>query len=97
MRTLIALTAAAVALVVASCGGDDEATTAPGAGAMTAKEFIDASIPAEVAAAQEAADATPACSGANTDAGSDFQVQVAIDASQAEPDRPLAEIVAGAC
>ena len=64
---------------------------------MTAGEFIDASIPDEVAAVQEAAEAAPGCSGANTDAGSDFQVQVAIDAAQADADTPLSEIVAEAC
>jgi hypothetical protein len=109
MRTLIALTSLAATLALVSCGGDDETTSAAGptgtsgaqgatAGAeMTAKEFIDASIPDEVAAVQEAAEATPQCEGANTNAGSDFQVQVAIDAAQADPDTPLAEIVAGAC
>ena len=51
---------------------------------MTASEFIDASIPDEVAAVQEAAEASPGCSNANTDAGSDFQVEVAIDAASAD-------------
>ncbi len=110
MRSLIALAAALLTLAFASCGGDDETTTSaagasgtsgaqgPTAGAeMTASEFIDASIPDEVAAVQEAAEASPGCSNANTDAGSDFQVEVAIDAASADPDTPLSEIVADAC
>ncbi len=103
MRGLICAPAVVLALGLAACGGDDETTTASGTqgaasgGEMTAGEFIDASIPDEVAAVQEAAEAAPECSGANTDAGSDFQVQVAIDAAQADADTPLSEIVAEAC
>jgi hypothetical protein len=110
MRTLILLPAVLVALVFAGCGGGDEtSTSAAGAsgtsgaqgstsgGGMTASEFIDASIPDEVAAVQDAADANPACAGTNTDAGSDFQVSVAIDVAKADPDTPLSEIVGDNC
>jgi hypothetical protein len=109
MRTPILLSAVLIAVALASCGGDDE--TSPTAGAsgasgpqgstadtgMTAREFIDASIPDEVAAVQEAAEANPACAGTNTDAGSDFQVEVAIDVTKAEPDTPISEIIADNC
>lgn len=96
-------------LGAAGCGGGDDTTSTPAPGAsgtsgpqgsgggMTAKEFLDASIPDEVAAVQDAADANPDCSATNTDAGSDFQVQVAIDSASADPNTPIAEIVANNC
>lgn len=97
-----------VALHVSGCGGDDDTTSTTAAsgtsgaqgsaaGGMTAKEFLDASIPDEVAAVQEAADANPACADVNTDAGSDFQVQVAIGATEADPGTPISELVANNC
>jgi hypothetical protein len=109
MRTLILLPVAVLALLLPGCGGGDETSTtvgasgtsgaqgSTGAGGMTAGEFIDASIPDEVAAVEEAADANPACAGTNTDAGSDFQVSVAIDVAKADPDTPISEIVADNC
>jgi hypothetical protein len=111
MRTVLALGAVLMVLGATGCGGGDDTTSTPAAGAsgtsgpqgsgsgggMTAKEFLDASIPDEVAAVQDAADANPDCSATNTDAGSDFQVQVAIDSASADPNTAIAEIVANNC
>jgi hypothetical protein len=111
MRSLIPLTAVLLALGFAGCGGGDDtsSTTAGASGAtgaqgaagssseMTASEFIDASLPDEIKAVQQAAEANPDCADANTDAGSDFQVGVAIDAASADPDTPISEIVADNC
>jgi hypothetical protein len=110
MRRLIFLLAVLLALGLGACGGDDEtASTADAAGAtgvqgptsnggeLTASEFIDASIPDEIEAVQEAAEANPDCADADTAAGSDFQVSVAIDAASADPDTPISEVVAGNC
>lgn len=111
MRSAIALPTLLVALLVAGCGGGDDSTSSTPVGAsgatgaqgssggsgMTAKQFIDASIPDEVAAVQEAADANPACAGTNTDAGSDFQVTIAIEVTKADPNTPISQIVADNC
>jgi hypothetical protein len=111
MRSAIVLPIVLVALLIAGCGGGDDSTSSTVAGptgatggqgsaggtGMTAKEFIDASIPDEVAAVQEAADANPACAGTNTDAGSDFQVTIAIEVAKADPDTPISEMVADHC
>jgi hypothetical protein len=110
MRRLIPLTAVLLTLGLAACGGDDQtsssstatpvgATGAQGAGGneMTASEFIDASIPDEIDAVTQAAEANPDCAAADTSAGSDFQVSVAIDAASADPDTPISEIVADNC
>jgi hypothetical protein len=110
MRRLILLAAVLLALGFAACGGDDEtssATTATPAGAtgtqgaaggeMTASEFIAASIPDEIDAVTQAAEANPDCGSADTSAGSDFQVAVAVDAASADPDTPISEIVADNC
>ena len=104
------LTAVLLALLLIGCGGDDETTSIPagpsgtsgaqgasGGGGMTAKELLDASIPAQVAAVQDAADADPDCSRTNTNAGSSFQVDVSIQAANSDPDTPLAQIVANNC
>jgi len=64
---------------------------------MTASEFIAASIPDEIDAVTQAAEANPDCASADTSAGSDFQVGVAIDAASADPDTPISEIVADNC
>jgi hypothetical protein len=110
MRRLIPLAAVLLALGLAACGGDDEtspsSTTTPagatgtqgtGGDEMTASEFIAASIPDEIDAVTQAAEANPDCASADTSAGSDFQVAVAIDAASADPDTPISEIVAGNC
>ena len=111
MRSAVVLPILVAALAVAGCGGGDDSTSTPSVGAsgtsgaqgstggtgMTAREFIDASIPDEVAAVQESAEANPACAGTNTDAGSDFQVTVAIEVAKADPDASIDEIVADNC
>ncbi len=108
MRRLIPLAAVLLTLGFAACGGDDESTTTAGAtgatgaqgpstAAMTASEFIEASIPDEIEAVKQAVEDNPDCDGVDTAPGGDFQVSVAIDAASAEPDTPLAEIVADNC
>jgi hypothetical protein len=110
MRRLIPLATVLLALGFAACGGDDEtsssSTTTPagatgtqgtGGGEMTASEFIAASIPDEIDAVTQAAEANPDCASADTSAGSDFQVAVAIDAASADPDTPISEVVAQNC
>ena len=109
MRRVVPLLAVLLALGLAACGGDDEtssATSTPtgatgaqsaSGGEMTASEFIEASIPDEIEAVTQAAEANPDCAGADTAGVSDFQVSVAIDAASAEPDTPISEIVADNC
>jgi hypothetical protein len=111
MRSAIVLPIVLVALFIAGCGGGDDSTSSAAAGptgatgaqgtaggtGMTAKDFSDASIPDQVAAVQEAADTNPVCADANTDAGSDFQVTIAIELAKADPDTPISEIVADNC
>src|SRR4051794_6600762 len=112
MRSTIALICLLLALSLTACGGGDDSTTAtPTAGAsgasgaegstgdtsMTAQEFVAAPIPDEIAAVQAAAEADPACDGQDTSPGSDFQVQVAIDAASGDPDTPISEVVSNAC
>jgi hypothetical protein len=110
MRTPIALAATVLALSLIACGGDDETTSTAGAAlgaaggqgpvtgaAMTASEFIQASIPDQIQAVQEAAARDAGCEGKNTDAGSDLQVAVAIDAARSDPKTPLSDVVADAC
>jgi hypothetical protein len=109
MRSLASITAVLFALTFAACGGgDDTSSTAtgtsgatgaqgPSTSEMTASEFIDASIPDEIDAVAQAAEDNSACADADTSAGSDFQVAVAIDAASAPPDTPISEIVADNC
>ena len=111
MRVAVSLFAVLLALVFAACGGGDDSSTTATTGAsgasgaegstggteMTASEFIDASIPDEIDAVQQAVDANPDCSGADASPGSDFQVSVAIDAASAAPDTPISEVVADNC
>jgi len=110
MRSSVVLPAVLLALLLIGCGGDDETTSIPagpsgtsgpqgasGGGGMTAKQYGAASIPAQLAAVQDAADANPDCSGTNTNAGSSFQVDVSIQAANSDPDTPLAQIVANNC
>jgi hypothetical protein len=109
MRRLLPLAAVLLALGFAACGDDDETSSTAGAtgasgtagpataGAMTAGEFLKASIPDQIEAVADAAAANPDCADADTSAGSDFQVQVAIDAAGTDPDTPLAEVVADNC
>ena len=109
MRRSVPLFLALLALGLAACGGDDETATTTGASGITgaqepatgtettAGDFMDASIPDQIQAVQEAADANPECAAADTAAGSDFQVGVAIDAAGVDPQTPLAEIVADNC
>ena len=109
MKRLISLTALLTVLALAGCGGDDETTagepTSGAAGAedaspgdfMTAKEFIDASIPDQIDEVKTIVGITPECEGIDTSPGGDFQVGVAINAAQAAPETPLTEIVADQC
>ena|SRR5215208_5665016 len=109
MRRLIPLAAVLLTLGLAACGDDDETSSTTGAtGAsgtagpttgseMTAGDFLKAPIPDQIEAVADAAEANPDCADADTSAGSDFQVGVAIDAAGTDPDTPLAEVVAGNC
>jgi hypothetical protein len=109
MRRPLVLAALVLTLGLAACGGDDE-TTSTTAGAsgptgaqgvesegMSAQEFIDASIPDQLAAVEDAVDANDECASVDTSPGGDFQVSVAIDAASAGPDTELSEIVAENC
>lgn len=109
MRPLIGMTAVLLALSFAACGSDDETTSsttgASGASGaqgpvstdLTASEFIDASIPDQLAAVTQAAEDNPDCADVDAAAGGDFQVSVAIDAASAPSDTPISEIVADNC
>jgi ABC-type glycerol-3-phosphate transport system substrate-binding protein len=109
MRRSAPLLLVLLALGLTACGGDDETATTTGASGITgaqepatdaeitAGDFMDASIPDQIQAVQEAAEANPECADADTAAGSDFQVGVAIDAASVDPQTPLAEIVADNC
>ena len=109
MRLLISLGAVLLALGFAACGGDDETSSTggatgttgvqgiPGGAELTASEFLEASIPDQIEAVTQAAEDNPDCAKADTAPGSDFQVSVAIDAASADPDTPIAEIVADNC
>ena len=109
MRRLLCLPIVLALLAFAGCGGDDSSTssaggsdttstqTASSGGGMTAKEFIDASIPDQANAVKQLAGDNPDCADADVSPGSDFQVGVAISAAQASPDTPLSDVVAGQC
>ncbi len=109
MRSPIPIAIALIALTLAACG-DDETTSSTIAGAsgasgaqgaavadLTAREFIDASIPDQLEAATQAAEDNPECADVDTAAGGDFQVAVAIDAASASAGTPISEIVAENC
>ena len=110
MRTAAVLAAVVTALTLAACGGDETtpSTTAGASGAtgpqstagspdLTAEEYLAASIPDQLLAVEQAVEDNQECSGVDTAPGGDFQVSVAIDAASADPDQPLAEIVAENC
>ena len=107
MRRLLFLIAVLGLLAVGGCGGDDETTTDTGAEGttstqgtstgdfMTAKQFIDASLPDQIDEVKTIVGITPECEGVN--ANEHFQVGVAITAAQSAPDISLTDIVAGQC
>jgi hypothetical protein len=107
MRRLLFLLAIVSLLGIAGCGDDDETTPATGtsgpAGStsgdfMTAKQFIDASLPDQIEEVETIVGITPECEGVKTN--EDFQVSVSINAAQAagaSPDTPLEDIVADQC
>ena len=109
MRRLIAPTAVLALLSFGACGGDDETTADSGASGttglqnvesdagLTASEFIDAPIPDQANEVRDLVEANPDCAGVDAKPGSDLQAAVAINAAQASPDTPLAEIVADQC
>ena len=108
MRRLISLTAVLALLSFGACGDGGDTAPAETTGTtgaqdassgsdLTAKEFIDASIPDQAKEVQDLVDANPDCSGVDTKPGSSFQVGVAINAAQASPNTPLSEIVADQC
>lgn len=108
MRIAAAITAALLVLGLVACG-DDETTSIPAGAtgatgaqgveseAMTVDEYLDASIPEQLAAVEDAVKADDRCGGADTSPGGELQVSVAIDAAAAESDQPLSEIVAENC
>ena len=110
MRVAASLCAVLLAVAFAACGGDDETTSSTtgasgtsgaqgsaGSSELTASAFIAASIPDQIDAVQQAVDDNPDCSGVDASPGSDFQVNVAIDAASADPDTPISEVVADSC
>ena len=109
MRRLLCLPIVLALLAFTGCGGDDSTSSSTGAsettgaqssssgGEMTAKEFIDASIPDQANAVKQLAADNPDCADADVSPGSDFQVGVAISAAQASPDTPLGDVVADQC
>jgi hypothetical protein len=109
MSRLICLAAALGLLWLGACGGDDATTTETGASGatgaqgassgsdLTAKQFIDASIPDQIREIKGLAQANPDCAAVDTKPGGQFQVGVAISAAQANPSTPLSEIVADQC
>ena len=109
MRSLISLGAVLLALGFAACDVGNETSATSGAtgttgvqgpagdAELTASEFVKASAIDQIEAVTRAAEDNPDCAKADTAAGSDFQVSVAIDASNADPDTPIAEIVADNC
>ena len=110
MRRLTPLLALLLALSFVACGGGDDSTSATtgasgtsgaqgstGGSELTSSEFIDASLPDEIKAVEEAVEANPDCSGVDPKPGEDFQVNVAIDAASAPPDTPISEVVADNC
>ena len=107
MRRPLSLIAVLCLLAFGGCGDDDETTPATEASDatgpedassgdfMTSEEFIDASIPDQVEEVKTIVGITPECEGVK--ANEDFQVGVAINAAQASPNTPLADIVADQC
>ena len=88
-------------LGAAGCGGGDDTTSTPAAGAsgtsgpqgsgggMTAKEFVDASIPDEVNAVKEAVEAAGSPPLPTPARAATSRSTVAVDATTAAPDTPL--------
>jgi hypothetical protein len=109
MRRLAALVLVLPALALAACGEEDTTsipeipTGATGAGgpvdssSMTVEESLGLSTADQLAAVEDAVDANPDCEGVDTSPGGDLQVAVAIDATVAVPDTPLADVVADRC
>lgn len=107
MRVAASLVAVLIAVAFTACGGDDETTSTGASGAsgaqgpvsadLTASAFINASIPDQIDAVQQAVDDNPDCRSVDASPGGDFQVNVAIDAASADPDTPITEVVAGNC
>jgi hypothetical protein len=110
MRRLAALALLLPALGLTACGGDDDTTSIPEGPTgtsgvqgpvesedVTVEEFLAAPTSEQLGLVEDAAAGIPDCDGLDTSPGSDLQVAVAIDATVAEPETPLAEIVADAC
>jgi hypothetical protein len=111
MRCGASLSTLVLALGISACGGGDSSSSttpvgasgasgaqgATPASAMTASEFVDASVPDEVNAVKEAVKDNPDCAAADAGAGSDFQVSVSVNAATAAPDTPLTDVVAQTC
>ncbi len=64
---------------------------------MTVEEYLGLSTADQLAAVEDAVEANPDCEGVDTSPGGDLQVAVAIDATVAVPDTPLADVVADGC
>ena len=106
MRSVLSLLTVLGLLVLGGCSDEEDSPTGPGAtgaqdvstgGFMTAKQFIDASIPDQAEEVKTIVGVTPECQGVEAKPGSDFQVGVAITAAQSRPSTPLEEIVADQC
>ncbi len=111
MLRLAALALVIAGLALGACGDDEEtAATTTGADAqttdagqagaraeITAKQFIAASIPEQVHEVRRLVAEVPACGEVDASPGGDFQIAIAINAAQAKPETPLAEIVADQC
>ena len=108
MRRLACLTGVLALLALAGCGDDESSPSTGASGAtgaqqaepesgMTAKEFIDAPIPDQLKAVRELVAADPDCAEVDASPGGDFQIAVAINAAEASPGTPLADVVADQC
>ena len=99
---------AAAALALGGCGGDDDqepadsgstgaqgATGASAASELTAEEFLPLLAPEKKEAVENVLDATPECDGVSPDIS--LVLLLSDEASQADPETMLAELVAEHC
>ena len=111
MKTALVTVLALAALALGACGGSSDTSSSTTAGAsgvsgaqgatanaeMTASDFVNAPIPDQLKAVDDAVKQTPECQGVDASPGGDFQVNVAIDAASADPSTPISQVVADNC
>jgi hypothetical protein len=106
MARLAALALLLPALALAACG-DDETTAAPegptgasgvqGAQSVTVEEYLGGSTTEQLALVEEAAGANPECEGLDLSPGAELPVDVAVEATTADPGTLLSDLVAELC